>query len=104
MEIASAAPLFPPRDGKPPHIGTLYRRIRYSVNGVRLKAVKHSGRWYTTERWVQQYVEEYTKRAIVPTRDEREAEIEQDSSQHIERAKESLSRRWRRGKGQMPAL
>lgn len=98
--IDEAIGMFPMRDGKPPHVKSVRKRITHGVGGVRLKAIKHSGRWYTTAEWVEQFIEEYTRRAVVPTR----LELERETSRHIERARESLSRRMRRGKGKMPSL
>lgn len=100
LSLEAARQLFPKRDGKPPHIASIRRRIIHGVNGVRLQAVKHSGRWYTAPEWVEQYLEDYTRRAIVPT----PIEIEEDFSERVDRAMESLSRRMRRVKGKVPAV
>jgi len=57
LTIVEAARLFPGR--RKPHTETVRRWINSGVQGVQLRAI-HNGRWYTTSRWVREFLDQRT--------------------------------------------
>lgn len=89
ITLAQAADLFPKRDGRKLHIKTIKRRIVVGCNGVRLNAFKDGGVWFTTPRWIREFQEACTRRAMPG----RERPAAQRSRSH-EQASEALRRRY----------
>jgi hypothetical protein len=93
IPLAEAAALFPRRNGKKVHVLTLKRRVIDGCRGVKLRAFKSGGIWYTTPQWVQEFEDECTRHALhghgeLPQR----SATEQAEASH--RAKETLRRRF----------
>ena len=57
LTLTEAARLFPGR--RKPHTETVRRWINSGVQGVQLRAI-HNGRWYTTSRWVREFLDQRT--------------------------------------------
>lgn len=89
ITIAEAAKLFPARNGKRPHIKSIRRRILKGAGGVKLRAVRDGGRWYTTEEWVREFQEKYTAASLPGNCPHPAALLERH-----DRAKERLLRRY----------
>jgi len=90
ISVTEARKYFPKRNGKFPHVASVIRRIVNGCNGIRLRAVRDGGRWYTTPEWVEQFQREYTQASIQPTR----LELNKERSLDNERAMERLVRRY----------
>ena len=57
LTLTEAARLFPGR--RKPHPATGRRSINSGVQGGQLRAI-HNGRWYTTSRWVREFLDQRT--------------------------------------------
>ena len=64
IAIKDAAPLFPSRDGKPPHLATIRRWIIAGVKGRRLPAARVGAMWYTTREWIEEFMAPSTTRDV----------------------------------------
>ncbi len=90
ITLAAAARLLPSRNGRHLSKQALLRRILTGSRGIRLKAVKDGGTWYTTELWLREFQDACTKRALGAPQTS-QAEI--DTKAH-ERAEKELLRRY----------
>lgn len=87
--LNEASKWFPLRGGKPLGPKALRRRIRNGSRGVRLRAIKDGGEWFTCREWVEDYLSAVTAAALAPVKAVRVA-----PAKSSERAKRRLARRY----------
>lgn len=64
ITIAEACGLFPKRGGRKLSIKSVRRRILKGERGVRLKAVRDGGQWFTAREWVAEYLSAVTAKCV----------------------------------------
>jgi hypothetical protein len=89
ISLADAARLFPRRNGKAPHIRTIHRRIHHGWNGVKLRAKRDGHQWFTSQEWIEEFMEACTRRALPQS----QADVRATSWHHQE-AKRRLKERY----------
>jgi hypothetical protein len=89
--IGAARHWFPKRDGRSLSGKAVIRRIRKGQGGVRLQATLDGGQWFTTRRWVEEYLSARTAAAlpVVPS--------PSVSERAVAHARAALARRFGRG-------
>lgn len=107
VPLTRAADFFPKRGGRNLGVKALRRRIHTGQRGVRLRAVRDGGQWFTSKEWVEEYLEAVTAkyvpqvrspaataRAVARARAELERKYGPRRARTSERSKRILSERY----------
>lgn len=62
--IAEASEWFPVFRGRRLSAKAIIRRIRHGQDGIRLKAIRDGGKWFTSPEWVAEFLEAVTAKRV----------------------------------------
>lgn len=88
VTLSTAAKMFPSRNGERMHVRSIRRRIINGVHGVKLRAVRNGGQWFTTPQWIAEFLDDCTRQTV------KEAPTCQDTSAAHALALEALGARY----------
>jgi Protein of unknown function (DUF1580) len=58
VNLRQAVDWFPHRGGRRPSLDSVTKWVETGLNGVRLKAVRSGGEWFTCREWVEKFLRE----------------------------------------------